>query len=113
MPSSIPELMLRLTSKQRRFAEKIAAGYSLTEAYRQTYNCRTAKPSTIRTEASRLANDPKIVAAIEVEESHGKASHAKLTHRPNEVYSMMSQLICSPTEENRLKAARLLAKLLS
>jgi phage terminase small subunit len=57
--------MIRLTAKQRHFAEQIANGRSYTAAYRAAYHCYTAKPSTIRTEASRLANSPKILAVIE------------------------------------------------
>ena len=47
------------------FAERVASGLSLSQAYREAYHCEQSKASTIRTEASRLARMPKIVQAIQ------------------------------------------------
>ena len=44
--------MNRLTHKQQALAENVASGFAYTQAYREAYNCHTARPKTIRTEAS-------------------------------------------------------------
>lgn len=54
----------KLTSKQERFAQLVAAGESQSDAYRATYNCQNTLDKTIHESASRAAADPKIAARI-------------------------------------------------
>ncbi|MFL6446197.1 MAG: terminase small subunit [Bryobacteraceae bacterium] len=57
------KLMNLLSHKQRQFAEAVANGATYTDAYRTIYSDR-GKPSTARSEGSRLANNPKVARAI-------------------------------------------------
>ena len=54
-----------LSPKQFAFAGFIADGLSLKEAYLKSYNASGMKDGVIRTEASRLAKNPKVSRAIE------------------------------------------------
>ncbi|MFC1795734.1 hypothetical protein ACFL1V_01425 [Pseudomonadota bacterium] len=55
----------RLTPKQQRFAELVASGKCLTDAYRGAYDAEGMKPSTIRTESSKLFCRPDITMTID------------------------------------------------
>lgn len=52
-----------LSPKQRQFAEAVAKGASFSDAYRSLYSDR-GKAATTRSEGSRLANNPRVAAAI-------------------------------------------------
>jgi phage terminase small subunit len=52
-----------LTTKQEQFVQHVIGGYSLADSYRLAYNS-ASRPATVRVEASRLAKQPHIVAAI-------------------------------------------------
>lgn len=56
--------MTRLTDKQDHFARLVAGGAPYSQAYRAAYSSK-ARPSTIRTEASRLARSEKILRAVD------------------------------------------------
>jgi hypothetical protein len=64
--SEAPPVIQRrpLTHKMQQFADLVAEGKKLSEAYRTTFNTGTMKPKTIRDEASRLAKNPGVAAAI-------------------------------------------------
>ena len=100
--------MNRLTHKQQAFAENVASGLTYTQAYREAYNCPTAKPKTIRTEASRLANDPKIVEAIE--EMVREIRWARLVGADGKLDGLRRELQNGATERDKLKAVIKLGK---
>lgn len=68
----------RLTGKQQTFAELVAAGCSLSDAYRASYNTG-AKPEVVAVEASRLAHDPRV--ALIVEQARARAMESATTTR--------------------------------
>ena len=68
---TVNEILAKLTSKQRKFAEGLVyGGLSKAEAYRQAYNWRGASGKALRNNASKLAQHNGVsmaVAAIEEE----------------------------------------------
>ena len=54
-----------LTIKQENFCQGIASNLSLSDAYRQAYDTKTAKPTSIHPTASKLAHRPEIALRIE------------------------------------------------
>lgn len=54
-----------LTPQQERFAQEVAIGKSLTEAYRSSYRAGKMKAETVHENASRLAADRKVSARIQ------------------------------------------------
>lgn len=53
-----------LTAKQIAFADKVAEGVTLAEAYRHAYDAENMAASTIHAEASRLMADHRIAARV-------------------------------------------------
>lgn len=56
--------MAKLTPKQEKFCLVYLKTGNATEAYRQSYNCKKWKPSTINEAASRLLKNGKIVTRL-------------------------------------------------
>jgi phage terminase small subunit len=56
--------MSGLTPKQEAFAQAVAAGKSMADAYRQAYDCSRSKDSTIYPKASRLMAEGKVKARL-------------------------------------------------
>lgn len=54
----------KLTDKQERFAQLIASGMAASAAYRQVYNTAGSKEGSVWTNASKLANDEKVVLRV-------------------------------------------------
>lgn len=57
--------MSALAPKKEAFAQAVAAGATLADAYRQTRDCSKMKPSTVRANAKKLAREPVMKARIE------------------------------------------------
>lgn len=53
-----------LTAKQEAFAQGVANGLTLADAYRQSYNAENMKEASIYTEASLLMDNPKIAQRV-------------------------------------------------
>jgi hypothetical protein len=95
-----------LTAKQIHFAEYAATARTYSEAYREAYRCDHAKGSTIRTEASRLARNPKIISAIQkIQKRH----RFELMGIADALYTLQS----AQTPTYQTKAIRSLSKLAS
>ena len=54
----------RLTAKQEAFAQQVAAGAILSDAYRDCYSAENMADRTVWTEACRLASNPKVATRI-------------------------------------------------
>jgi phage terminase small subunit len=101
--------MIRLTHRQRHFAEKVADGFTYSRAYRESYGCKKAKSSTIRTSASRLANTPKIAKAIDellqakerVDESPAESA----------IRTLLDEMYNAKTGRDRIRAAQALLRI--
>jgi hypothetical protein len=98
-----------LTSKQMLFAEKVASGLSFSQAYREAYKCQRSKPSTIRTDASRLARMPKIVQAIQ--NSKRKRQWQQLVLADSRLAEPVFHYTQGTDEAVRLKSLRRIGKL--
>ena len=55
----------KLTSKQEHFAQQVANGSTLTDAYRQAYDAVNMKESSVWVEACKLAKHPKVSHRID------------------------------------------------
>lgn len=54
-----------LTGKQEQFALNVVKGMSLSDAYRECYDCEGSSDETIWTEASLLNSNPKVAKRIQ------------------------------------------------
>ena len=54
-----------ITAKMHRFAECVADGYSLADAYRAAFFTANMKDKTVRDEASRLSKNPGVTAVVQ------------------------------------------------
>ena len=104
-----------LTAKQRHFALALSsgAGMTLSDAYREAYDCKNMSSAAIRTEASRLAANPAITLLIEQQrERTQRAASASEVGDRDRVLQRLRQWMddAEPTDTNKLKAAQLLGQ---
>lgn len=103
-----------LTAKQMAFADKVAEGVTLAEAYRHAYDADNMAASTIHAEASRLMADPRIAARVNAQLAarQAKTSHDAARMRLHIIERLWaeSQDADSPPAA-RLKALELMGKL--
>mgnify|MGYP003635203956 CR=1 FL=1 len=55
-----------LTAKQEGFAQGVARGLTLSDAYRMAYDAEKMKDATIWTEASSLVDNPKVATRVSI-----------------------------------------------
>jgi phage terminase small subunit len=55
---------MSLTPKQERFAQLVAEGVNLSDAYRQAYDATKTKPETVNREAKAVMDNPKISTRV-------------------------------------------------
>lgn len=60
----------RLTTHQIDFAIKIAQGFTVYEAYKDSYNCESLEPKNIRSNARILISKPQIQEVIKICKDH-------------------------------------------
>jgi phage terminase small subunit len=56
---------MSLTPKQERFAQLVASGENLSDAYRQAYDASGMKPASVNRSAKEVIDNPKIAARVE------------------------------------------------
>ena len=56
--------MTRITHKQETFAKGVAQGLTLSEAYRQAYDCSAWKKESVWRQAQTIADNPKVSSLI-------------------------------------------------
>ena len=101
---------MRLTRKQQIFAEKIAAGLSYTDAYHQAYDCSGSKPSTVNTDASRLAKKEKIIDYVI--QLHGAEAPAPGASAEMKSWDLFREFQGADSDLARLKTAKRLLRAL-
>jgi len=55
----------RITAKQIAFADNVASGMTLSDAYRQVYNAENMKAATVHSTACVLATNPKVATRVQ------------------------------------------------
>jgi hypothetical protein len=55
---------MSLTPKQERFAQLVAEGFNLSDAYRQAYDATKMKPESVNREAKAVMDNPKIASRV-------------------------------------------------
>jgi len=102
----------KLTTKQRNFAHNVAKGLTQADAYREAYNTQ-AKPPTVGTEASKLANLPHVAQEIE---AFRVAIEASELHKPAQIRALVIHqltqhaLSADVPPAQRIKSLELLGK---
>jgi len=103
----------KFTHKQKKFAKGVAKGLTQSDAYRQAYDTE-GKPSIVNSEASKLANTPKIAQLIE---AYSQANQAREYHSPARLRELViHQLTMHALAEEippaqRIKSLELLGKI--
>jgi len=104
-----------LTAKQRHFALALGsgAGMTLSDAYREAYDCKNMSGAAIRNEASKLAANHDIAVMVErLRAENERAVSASLVNDREKVLQRLRQWMddAEPTDTNKLKAAQLLGQ---
>jgi hypothetical protein len=97
-----------------RFAEAAAEGMSLADAYRASFHTANMRDKTIRDEASRLAKNPGVAAAIEAIRNEKDAQNGMFWRSKEEaIWDSVWRLIDDPLVSIRakLKALTLAAQM--
>jgi len=111
-----------LTAKQRHFAMALGsgAGMTLSDAYREAYDCdgkgkggKGMSAAAIRNEASKLASNPDITAMVtRLRATSERAAQASQVSDRDKVLELLRRLMtdAEPNDTNRLRAAQLLGQ---
>lgn len=103
-----------LTVKMYRFAEAVADGSSLADAYRTAFSALQMRPKTVRDEASRLAKNPGVTAAIAAIRAEREAeNHMRWRSKEDAIWESTWQLIDDPhaSAQTKIKALTLAAQM--
>ena len=102
-----------LTEKQESFAQYVVReGATYADAYRRAYDCTGSNPSTIYSEAAKLAKRPHIATrmsdiALEIHEEN----RAQRTSRGERIIRQLENLMLNAqTDAAKIRAAELLGK---
>jgi hypothetical protein len=103
-----------LTEKMLRFAERVADGCSLADAYRGAFSTGGMKDKTIRDEASRLAKNPGVTRAIEAIRAERDAeNHMRWRSKEDHIWELVWKLVDDPRVpvRSKIKALTLAAQM--
>lgn len=114
--STLPDMATvskkRLTPKQTRFAEAVAAGHSLTAAYRLAYDAENMSAAATRNEASKLMANPEITLMVEglQAERQRQQGISEVSDRDRVLEKLRVMMDTAKTETVQLNAAIALGK---
>jgi len=102
----------RLTAKQESFAQKVAAGSILSDAYRESYAAENMADKTVWSEACRLAQHPKVATRIRAIQADIEADHRTRAARREEyvLKRLQEEAEQAETDGSRVRALELLGK---
>lgn len=102
----------RLTAKQESFAQQVAAGAILSDAYRASYNAENMADKTVWSEACRLAQHPKVSTRIRAIQADIEADHRTRAARREEyvLKRLQEEAEQAETDGSRVRALELLGK---
>ena len=101
-----------LTVRQEAFAQSVASGSTLSDAYRAAYTTDNMKPSTLWTEASATMRLPKITRRVEelVAVNDAAALHDAEERRRLVITGLMREAESADSAHARIRALELLGK---
>ena len=101
-----------LTAKQEAFAQGVAKGGTLSDAYRSAYDCENMKDSSVWTEASKLMDHPQVVQRVnslqKAQEDKTLHDHARLKRLVLE--QLHREAMTADSDSARIRALELLGK---
>jgi len=101
-----------LTAKQEAFAQGVAKGLTLADAYRQAYDAENMKEASIYNEASRLMDHPQISqrvnGLVKAQEERTLHDHARLKRLVLE--RLHQEATNAESDSARIRALELLGK---
>lgn len=102
----------RLTAKQEAFAQQVAAGAILSDAYRECYSAENMADRTVWTEACRLASNPKVATRIKAIQTDRESDQRMVRLRREEyvLKRLASEAEGAETDGSRVRALELLGK---
>ena len=102
----------RLTAKQESFAQKVAAGAILSDAYRESYAAENMADKTVWSEACRLAQNPKVATRVRAIQADLEADHRTRAARREEfvLKQLQDEATGAETDGARVRALELLGK---
>ncbi len=102
----------RLTAKQEAFAQKVAAGAVLSDAYRDCYSAENMADKTVWSEACRLASNHKVTTRVKAIQAEIEADHRTRAARREAFVLDRLQKECleAETDGARVRALELLGK---
>ena len=102
----------RLTAKQESFAQKVAAGSILSDAYRESYAAENMADKTVWSEACRLAQNPKVATRIRAIQDENEQSRRVIALRREEyvLKKLQEEAEHAETDGSRVRALELLGK---
>ena len=102
----------RLTGKQEAFAQQVAKGSVLSDAYREAYDAENMKDKTIWEEACKLAQHPKVSQRIKTIQADIEADYRTRALRREEyvLKKLQDEAEHAETDGSRVRALELLGK---
>ena len=101
-----------LTAKQEAFAQEVAKGKTLSDAYRHSYDAENMKDATVWNEASRLMDNPQVTARVksiqDATEARTLHDHARLKRLVLE--RLHNEAMTADSDSARIRALELLGK---
>ena len=100
-----------LTSRQASFVEELLTGVSQTGAYKSNYSTAHMSPKTIWEAASRLSNNPKVVARLDKLRAEKEAEERmRLSYGDFVINELQKLSLNAKSHRARIKALELLGK---
>jgi len=101
-----------LTAKQEAFAQAVARGETLSDAYRKAYSTENMKEGTLWSEASKLMDNPKVITRVSAIQ---KAQEEKTLHDSARLKRLVlerlhREALEAPSDAARIRALELLGK---
>lgn len=102
----------RLTGKQEAFAQAVAKGAVLSDAYREAYDAERMKDKTIWEEACKLAQNPKVSARVKTLQAEMEEDRRTIERRREEfvLKQLQQEALQADTDGARVRALELLGK---
>ena len=101
-----------LTAKQEQFAQSVAHGKTLSDAYRGAYDCDNMKDQSVWTEASKLMDHPQVAQRVhsiqKAQEEKSLHDHARLKRLVLE--QLHTEAMTAESDSARIRALELLGK---